>query len=158
MAEPDPDAMKKLADAMRARAVAGEDFEKLQKEVYAGSGLKTPVPFTTIGKTIRANLPVSQRSVVDLKPGEVSPVFDEAAGYYIYKLISKESPPLEQVRAEILSGLQNQKLADSMQAVGDAASTELNEAYFGPAPAPPAPAGPSRVPKLAPKAPPAPPQ
>ena len=43
------DAMKKLADALRTRAAAGEDFEKLQDEAIAASEMKGKPP-TKLGK------------------------------------------------------------------------------------------------------------
>jgi bifunctional DNA-binding transcriptional regulator/antitoxin component of YhaV-PrlF toxin-antitoxin module len=121
---------KELADSMRARLLAGEDFDKLQKEVYDKLGLKTPVPLTNIGRTVRGNLPATQRAVLELKPGEVSEVFSEAAGYYVYKLVSKEVPPLEQVRGEVQNTLRNQKLQDLVQALRNSATMQLNDDYF----------------------------
>jgi parvulin-like peptidyl-prolyl cis-trans isomerase-like protein len=121
---------KELADSMRARLVAGEDFDKLQKEVYEKIGLKTPVPLTNIGKTVRGNLPPAQRAVLDLKPGEVSEVFSEPAGYYIYKLASKEVPPLDQVRGEVQNTLRNQKMQDLVQNLRNSTTMQLNDAYF----------------------------
>jgi hypothetical protein len=121
---------KELADSMHARLVAGEDFDKLQKEVYEKIGLKTPVPLTNIGRTVRGNLPPAQRAVLDLKPGEVSEVFSEAAGYYMYKLVSKAVPPLDQVRGEVQNTLRNQKMQDLVQALRNSSTMQLNDDYF----------------------------
>ena len=40
--------MKKEADALQARAVAGEDFAKLQAEAYSFAGLKSTPPRSKI--------------------------------------------------------------------------------------------------------------
>jgi hypothetical protein len=48
--------MKKEAEAVRARAAAGEDFDKLQEEAMIASNLKTKPP-TKLGKVRRSSLP-----------------------------------------------------------------------------------------------------
>ena len=132
--------MKKEADKLRARAAAGEDFDKLQKEAYETAALKGNPPSTNIGKMRRNNLPPGHAAVFDLKPGEVSQVINDGSGYYIYKLQSKDVLPLEQVKEEIKNTLQSQRLKDSMQALQQSTQTELNDAYFNNAPPPAAPA------------------
>jgi hypothetical protein len=130
--------MKKTAEDMHKRAAAGEDFDKLQKEAYAAAGIQgAPAP-TNIGKMTRNQIPVNQRSVLDLKPGEVSQLFTEPNGYYIYKVVSKETKPLDQARDEIRTTLAQQRLQDAMAKYQQESKATLNEAYFGP-PGPPMP-------------------
>jgi hypothetical protein len=126
------EAMKKLADSLRARAVNGEDPEKLQKEAHAAAGLKGDAPSTKMEKTRRTMLPADHQAVMDLKPGEVSEVLTIGNnGYYIYKLVGKETQPLEAVKPDIQKIISRQRLGDSMKGFqGDA---DLNDAYFGPA-------------------------
>jgi parvulin-like peptidyl-prolyl isomerase len=131
----DAEAMKKEADSLQARAAAGEDFEKLQKEAYTASGLQGTAPSTNIGKLTRAELPANHRAAMDLKPGEVSPIFTEANGYYVYKVVAKDMKPIDQAREQIRTTLAQQKLQDTMQAIEQSGKSELNEAYFA-APAP----------------------
>ncbi|HMK28414.1 MAG TPA: peptidyl-prolyl cis-trans isomerase [Terriglobales bacterium] len=134
--KPDEAALATNAEKIRARAVAGEDFDKLQKEVFDAAGFKTPPP-TTIPSWRRQSVPASQASVFDLKPGEVSSVLSEAIGMYIYRLESKRTIPLEQVKSEIESNLSQEKLSAEMQSIASGVKTELNEAYFQGAQRPP---------------------
>jgi hypothetical protein len=151
------EAMTKEAEALRTRAAGGEDFEKLQKEAFDSAELKGNPPSSNMGKVRRNNLPPAHASVFDLKPGEVSQVInDGASGHYIYKLVSKDLQPLDQVKDEIHAQLRNQRMRDSVQAIQNSATPELNEAYFGPAgPNPPMPGGrpPMAPPPNAPKPP-----
>jgi bifunctional DNA-binding transcriptional regulator/antitoxin component of YhaV-PrlF toxin-antitoxin module len=133
----DEEAMKKVADDIQKRAAAGEDFDKLQKEAYASAGIQgAPAP-TNIGKMTRSQIPVNQRSVFDLKVGDVSQLFTEPNGYYIYKLASKETKPLDQARDEIRTTLAQQRLQDAMAKYQQENKATLNDAYFGPAGPPP---------------------
>jgi hypothetical protein len=125
------EAMKKLAASLRERAVQGEDPDKLQKAAYTAAGLPG-VPSTKLEKQRRANLPPAHQSVMDLKPGEVSEVItDPNSGYYIYKMVSKETLSLEAATPEIRKVLSSQRYRDTMQSYQSA--PDLNEAYFGPA-------------------------
>jgi PPIC-type PPIASE domain len=138
----DEEAMKKTAEDIQKRAASGEDFEKLQKEAYAAAGLGgAPAP-TNIGKLTRSQLPVNQRTVLDLKAGEVSSLFNETNGYYVYKLEAKETKPLEQAREEIRTTLSQQRLQDSMSKFQQETKATLNDTYFGN----PGPQGPPRMP------------
>lgn len=135
----DEAAMTKLADSLRTRAASGEDFEKLQKEAYDAGNLKGTPPSTNMAKVTRNELPVNQRSVLDLKAGEVSAVIPDSNGFYIYKVDAKGLKPLEEAKADIRAKLAQQRFQDAMQKIKDESKTELNEAYFPNTP--PAPAG-----------------
>ena len=121
--------MKELADALHAQAVAGEDFEKLQKQATELAGLKAG-PSADLGKLTVQQLPPAHLIVTTLKPGEVSQVFVDPTGYYIYKLVSKSTGPIEQVRADIKANLAQRRFADAMHGVEESARTVLNETYF----------------------------
>ncbi len=127
----DKEAMKMESDALRARAAAGEDFGKLQKEAYDFAGLTTPPPSTTLQKVRRSGLPSTQAFVFDLKPGEVSPVIAEGGGFYIYKVVLKETEPLSEAENEIRKTLTVQRSRAMMQKVQESVTTEMNPAYFG---------------------------
>ena len=124
--------MKKEADSLQARATAGEDFDKLQKEAYDAAGLKGTPPASNIGKLTRSEVPVNHRAVMDLKPGQVSQVLTEPNGYYVYKVVSKEVKPLDQARDEIRNTLAQQRMQDAMEKIQQSGKTQLNEAYFLP--------------------------
>jgi PPIC-type PPIASE domain len=129
------DAMKKLAEGVRARAAAGEDFEKLQDEVTAASELKGKPP-TKLGKIRRTSLPPDQAEIFNLKPGETSQLISTPNGYLVYKAGEKDTLPLDKVRDEISSTLRSQHMQDALQTIQQSATPELNEKYFAEAPAP----------------------
>ncbi len=125
-------AMTKLADELRARAAAGEDFTKLQKAAYDAAGMKIESPNVNLANVRRTNLPPAHASVLDLKAGDVSQVISESGGHYIYKLVSKTQLPLDQVKTEIHNKLQGDRLRERMDALNKSFTSETNEAYFGP--------------------------
>jgi hypothetical protein len=122
--------MKKVSVDLHARLAKGEDPDKLQKEAYVDAGLPGNPPKTETDKVRRNNLPATHKSVMDLKPGEVSEVISEPSGFYIYKLIAKETLPLDAVKAEIRSALSSKRYRDSMDSFQD--NVDMNDAYFGP--------------------------
>jgi hypothetical protein len=125
-------AMNKLADDLRARAAAGEDFMKLQKEAFEAAGMKIDSPTVNLPKVRRTGLPPAHAEVFDLKAGEVSKVISDTGGHYIYKVNTKEQLPVDQVKDEIHSTLQNQRTREMMDKVNNSFKSETNEAYFGP--------------------------
>lgn len=125
------EAMTKLAHSLQDRASAGEDFVKLQKEAFDAAGMKIDSPTVALNKIRRTGLQASQASVFELKPGDVSDVISDTGGHYIYKMVSKDEAPLEQVKEEIHSTLQNQRYREMMDKVSGSTKVEQNEAYFG---------------------------
>lgn len=137
------EAMKQLATDIHARAVKGEDPDKLQKEAFVAAGLPNNATNTKMEKERRTQLPPNHQAVMELKPGEVSEVISDPSGaYYIYEMVSKETLPLESVKMEIRTLLSSQRYRDSMQSFQG--NVDLNAAYFGAARGPvlPAPKGP----------------
>jgi parvulin-like peptidyl-prolyl isomerase len=129
------EAMTKVAADLRARAVKGEDPEALQKEAWVAAGLKGTPPSTKMENKRRATLPPNQQAVMDLKPGEVSEVITDPAGFhYVYKMISKETIALDTVKQDIQRAISRERLADSTK--GFQGNVDLNNAYFTPVPRP----------------------
>jgi hypothetical protein len=147
-AEESEQAMTQLAESLRARAAAGEDFAKLQKEAFTAAGMKMDSPTVNLPSVRRNGLAPAQAAVLDLKPGEVSQVINDAGGHYIYKVNSKSEIPLDQVKNEIRSKLQNDRMREMMEKLSNPSQVETNEAYFGPGGVGPAP--PPRPSRLAP--------
>jgi len=125
-------AMTKLADDLRARAAAGEDFLKLQKEAFEAAGMKIESPTVTLPNIRRSGLPPAHAAVFDLKPGEVSQVISDSGGHYIYKVVSKNPMTLDQAKTEIQGKLQSERMKDEMDKLNNSFKVETNEAYFGP--------------------------
>jgi hypothetical protein len=138
------EAMKKLAASLQARAAKGEDPEKLQKEAHVAAGLPGNAPIAKMEKVRRTTLPANHQVVMDLKVGEVSDVItDPNVGYYVYKLVSKETLPLDdKLKLEIKNVISSQRYRESMQGFQGTATLDLNDAYFGPARSPMLPPGP----------------
>ena len=125
-------AMTKEADDLRARAAAGEDFMKLQKEAFDAAGMKIESPTVNLPNVRRSGLPPAHAAVFDLKPGEVSQVISDNGGHYIYKLNSKTELPFDQAKVEIRSKLQNDRMREMMDKLNNSFKVESNDAYFGP--------------------------
>jgi PPIC-type PPIASE domain len=125
--------MKALADKLHARAVAGEDFTKLQEEAFQTAGVKTKAPSVSMNDVRRNGLPPTVVSVMDLKEGEVSQVFPDVTGFVIYKVKKKETEPLDKMKEEIRGNLRAQRMQEAMQNIEHSATTSLDDSYFGPA-------------------------
>src|SRR5499427_590090 len=125
-------AMTKLADDLRARAAAGEEMGKLQKEAFDAAGMKIESPTVNLPNVRRTGLPPAHAAIFDLKQGEVSQVISDAGGHYIYKMNSKTEMPLDQAKNEIHGKMQNDRMREKMDSLNNSFKVETNEAYFGP--------------------------
>lgn len=128
--------LNKLADTLRARAASGEDFAKLQKEAFDAAGQKVDNPTVSLPKVRRSGLPPAHAAVFDLKEGEVSQVISDNGGHYVYKVVSKEVLPLDQVKEEIHNKLKSEQMKAMMDKYNNSFEAIPNEAYFGPPQAP----------------------
>jgi len=120
--------LKQRADAIRARAAAGQDFEMLQKEAYESAGAEGQ-PSTHLGKVSANDLPAAHRTILGLKEGELSEPISDPGGYYIYKVGRKSVKPVDQVRPEIKAILSQMRFTEAMRAVEQSVRTELNDSY-----------------------------
>jgi hypothetical protein len=123
------DPSKNEADKIHARALAGDPFPKLQADAYGAVGVKSQPPSTTFSIR-RVSLPPAQASVMDLKAGEVSSVFPDPNGYFIYKMKSKEVPPIEEERGEIKEVLRSQRAQSELHKIMGPNAPVLDESYF----------------------------
>jgi hypothetical protein len=120
------------AQAARTRAVNGEALEQIQKDVYSGLALEGP-PATDLGTYQRTDFIEKEAAdVFSLQPGEVSPLETEIKSYVIYKVASKETLKEDQVKADIIHEIAQQKYRDALKTVMDSAHADFNEQYFGP--------------------------
>ncbi len=129
------DATKKareLADKIHERAVKGEDMTVLQADVYKTMGLPAP-PNTDMGTRRHGTLsPALEADLFALKPGEVTKVEIEPAGFTIYRLRTHDFPALETVRAELLHDMQQQYVVGVIKSAQEKVHTSLNQDYFVP--------------------------
>ena len=124
-------AMVKEANQLRVRAAAGEDFTRLQQSAYDAAGIKATATPPELRKIRRTNLPAAHVSAFALKVGDVSQVISDATGHYIYKLDSKDLLPLDAVKEEIKSTLQNSRVQEAMQKIQESFTSEMNPEFFG---------------------------
>lgn len=125
-------AMTKLADDLRARAAAGEDIVKLQKEAFEAAGMKIESPTVNLPNVRRSGLPPGHAAIFELKAGDVSQVISDAGGHYIYKINSKTEISLEQATNEITGKLKSDRLREKMEKLGSSFHAQNNPEYFGP--------------------------
>jgi hypothetical protein len=126
MASTEPQ-MKELAVKVQARAAAGEDFARLQKEAAAQAGIQREVS-VKLDDMLRGTLPPGHKQAFELAPGAVSPLISDASGYYIYKLVSKNAPPLEGIRSQVELTMQNDKMSKVLDRIKGRSA--VNQSYF----------------------------
>ncbi len=125
------DTMTRVAQELRAKAVAGRNFLALQKEAYEAAGTADVPPNPSLGQVRADSLPPDQASVFDLKPGEVSQVLSDPTGHYIYKLDAKHVEPLNEASDEIRKVLVKQRREEAIQSVQRPVTAVFNPDYFG---------------------------
>lgn len=123
---------RRLADEARQRALKGDDFDKIEKDVLESLAVKSPPP-TRMAPIRRGVYAKEQEDMLfALKPGEVSKVLEQPSVYIIFKLVSRGTPRLDEVKDEIRSKLSREKLERLTAAVGGNVHAEFSEDYFGP--------------------------
>ena len=143
------------AEEFRKRAAAGEDFDKLQKEVVEKLQFKTTPPVTS-GKRRHGEFPAQEEGeIFALAPGTVTRVMDEGSSYVIYKIDDKRTLTADEVRGNISRTLAELNIHDAEAKLENSADKKLNPVYFSDAPkkeAPmPPPAAENPAPEPAPK-------
>jgi hypothetical protein len=124
--------IQQLAANIRERAAKGEETQKLQDEAYKVLNLPAS-PRTDLGMKRRGALPAGiEKDVLALKPGEVTRLEAEMSGLNIYKLRTRDTIPLEVVKAEIVRDLHQKNMEVAIKAVTGSIHPELNEQFFGP--------------------------
>ena len=122
--------VKAKAEELRARAVAGEDYEQLQQVAYQDLGIKSVLPPTKLNMVRRTSLPPDEAGVFDLKPGEVTQVLNSRGTVAILKLESKHSLPIEAVKDEIRSVLQRVRIQQQLANATKGVKAEFNLKYL----------------------------
>jgi hypothetical protein len=123
-----------IANEMRDRAVKGESADKLQSEGVMKLGIPAPAFLPENGLRRRASFPSDvARDVFALKPGEVSKIENESGGFAIYRLITKDTWTVEQVRGEIVRDIFRQKMEADVRGILQSVQADMNQQYFAPA-------------------------
>jgi hypothetical protein len=128
--------VEQVAADIQARAAKGEDMPKLQKEAYTTLAIAATPPTTDLGLARHGVFPPKiDQEIFSHKAGEVFRS-DEATGHMIYRVESRQTSPLESVKAEITQQLFRQKMEAKTKELNTPVHTEYNEKYFGPPVAP----------------------
>jgi hypothetical protein len=123
-----------VAAEMRDRAVKGESADKLQSEGVMKLGIPAPAFLPENGLRRRSSFPSEVvKDVFALKPGEVSKIETEAGGLAIYRLMTKDTWTVDQVRGEIVRDLFRQKMEADITGVLKSVQADMNQQYFAPA-------------------------
>ena len=139
--------MTALADKLRARAAAGEDFAKLQAEAFKAANISGAAPDVKLSKQTRASTPPN---VFDLKTGDVSAVIPDSRAFLVYKMGAKTTVTLDDAKADVKTAIKNERMQAAQKAVSEISTTTLNDTYFGPPEPAQGPGGPGRQPAGAP--------
>ena len=128
--------VSQVADDIQARAAKGEDMSKLEKEAYTALAIAATPPTTELGLARHGTFPPKiEQQIFSHKAGEVFRS-DEGTGHMIYRVESRQTSPLESVKAEITQQIFRQKMEAKTKELNSAVHTEYEEKYFGPATAP----------------------
>jgi hypothetical protein len=131
-----------LVDDIQARAAKGEEMSKLQKDAYTTLGIAATPPNTDLSLARHGAFPPNiDQEIFSHKAGEVFRS-DDATGYMLYRVESRQTSPLESVKAEISQQIFRQKMEARTKELKSPVHAEYDEKYFGPPVAPPPPAGP----------------
>jgi parvulin-like peptidyl-prolyl cis-trans isomerase-like protein len=128
-----------LVEEIQARAAKGEPIDKLQKEAYTTLGIGAAPPSTDLSTARHGVFPPKlDQEIFSHKAGEVFRA-DDANGYMIYRVESRQTIPLESVKEEIVREIGRRKMEEKIKELTAPVHTDYNEGYFGP-PTPPIPA------------------
>jgi hypothetical protein len=124
--------LQPLSDDIQARAAKGEDMAKLQKDAYTSLGITAAPPTTDLSLARHGMFPPKlDQEIFSHKAGEVFRS-DDASGSMIYRVDSRQTSPLESVKAEISQQLFRQKMEAKTKELNAPVHAEYDDKYFGP--------------------------
>ncbi len=123
-------AVRAEMEALRARALAGEDFNVLQREAYKKLQILAEPPAVTPTSIRRNSLQGDEAKAFDLQPGDISEVLDLPAAVAIVKMESKAAPPLASVREEIENALMRNQLEEELTKATGKIGAKFNLDYL----------------------------
>jgi peptidyl-prolyl cis-trans isomerase C len=130
------DEAKAKAEEIRKRLVGGEGFAKVaEAESDDTSSGKSGGDLGEFKHGMM--VPPFEKAAFALKPGDISEPVLSPFGYHIIQVESHSTRSLDEVKPEIVAQLRPQAARDAVQALTSKAKMELNDAYFGAAPAAP---------------------
>ena len=138
---------KDKAEAIRKRILAGEDFAAVAKTESDDtvSGAKGG----DLGEFKKGMMiPPFENAAFALKPGDISEPVLSPFGYHIIQIQTHVTKTLEEVKPQIIAQLRPDVARKAVEDLTKKQKVDINDAYFGPAPAaaPAAPAAPAPAP------------
>ena len=123
---------REVAREMQERAAKGDDLDKLEKEAFDALKLQNPLK-TTMGPVRRGLFSADEeKQLFALKPGDVTSVVELPSAFVIYKLESRKTLKLDEVKDEIRQTLTKQKLDEQKHANDKLIKIVYDEQYVGP--------------------------
>jgi hypothetical protein len=119
------DSLKRLADSLRERALAGEDFEELARNysndpASASNGGR-------LGWVSRGRLvPELENVILHMQPGQISETVRSSVGYHIIRVTDRNAPDYESVRDEYRLVLMDRRVGPLEQAFIDSLFAAAN--------------------------------
>jgi len=120
-------AMKAEAESIRSRAIAGEDFEKLEADAYAFANTPNDSPDPDMGENTRSDMAPFDKEVFALPIGQVSEVLSGTEAWHIFKVVNKHMMPPDEARKRISAKLTR----EAMDSLNNSVKPQFNDAYFG---------------------------
>jgi peptidyl-prolyl cis-trans isomerase C len=138
----DEAAAKAKADAIKKQLDGGADFAALAKANSSDPGSKDNGgqldPFRR-GEMV----PEFDAKAFELEPNQISDPVKSQYGYHIIQTLKKDTPPLEEVKEDIIDQLRPVKLEQWLTDLKGKTNATLDESYFGAAQPAPQPGGPA---------------
>lgn len=126
----DPAAAGRLAAELEKRAAAGASLASLAANLPAE---EEPGQATDIGLHQPGTLglsPANERVVFALRPGELSPVLQEATGYFLFRMVARQPTPPGEALAQSRNRLFQERLQKELADLRGQLRVEWNDAYF----------------------------
>jgi hypothetical protein len=124
--------VQQVVDDIQARAAKGEPMDKLQKEAYTLLGIGAPPPTTDLSMARHGMFPAKlDQEIFSHKAGETFRS-DDASGYLIYRVQTRQAVPLDSVKDEIAREISRHKMEEKFKELTTPVHTDFNESYFGP--------------------------
>jgi len=77
------------------------------------------------------SVPADQQAILQLKPGELTPVLPSTGGFFFYKLESQQQTALDAVHEQIATSLAQKKFQQEIEKLRKQYPVDLNTDFFG---------------------------
>lgn len=139
-----PEEAKARLEEIRQAFVKGDDPKQIADKFQMASVVRVDTqPFPVRRGSMRADM---EKEVFQLKPGEITEVFDFGSALGFAKIVSHQPGDLKSATPKIESTLRQQKINSAMDALKSNVKVWMDDSYFAPPPPPQAPPKPPTTP------------